>query len=96
MCLVYVCVRVCVCVCLRVRSVCVYVCVVCVRVCVCMCVCVVCVCIVGLCDNSKTYISIMHHKIILITIIILINNDRVLGIFWTFIIPKLPCILMCL
>ena len=39
---------------------------------------------IGLCDNGKTYISIMHHKIISITIIISINNDRVLGIFLDF------------
>ena len=34
--------------------------------------------LVQLLDNGKTYISIMHSKIISITISILINNDRIL------------------
>ena len=42
-------------------------------------------------DNGKTYTSIMHYKIISITIIILINNDRVAIRHIVF--PKLPCIL---
>ena len=31
-------------------------------------------------NNGKTYIPIVHYKIISITIIISINNDRVLGL----------------
>ena len=38
----------------------------------------------GLCDNGKTFILIMLYKIISITIIISINNDRILGIFLDF------------
>ena len=48
----------------------------------------------GLWDNGETYISIMHSKMILITIIILMNNDiQNIAIFWIFSILKLLCIL---
>jgi len=32
--------------------------------------------VLGMCDNGKTYISIMYGKIILITIVISINDNK--------------------
>ena len=50
--------------------------------------------VLGLCDNGKTYISIMHSKIISIMIIISINDNKsIVHVFWTFVILKLHCIL---
>jgi len=49
--------------------------------------------ILGLCNNGKTYISIMHGKIILIIIIISINDKKsIVHVFWIFVVLKLLCI----
>ena len=52
---------------------------------------------IGLCDNGKTYISIMYSKIISIMIVISISDDKsIVHVFWIFAISKLFCILSCL